>query len=267
MNKIASVILASFLAAGAHAQPRVAADWSQADFNDAFSSASQAAKLSAAYASTLSQAPDAEGEEHLKRAKAELEGVLRSIDALISTETDDAKKIALYKLKDQVQLSLNTVTKTLELLAAQRGGQNAKLDQTLAEAKFLNKAMSSYLGAPDFAGTIHMKTAPFELEISGEALYDAVRKKLPFLAGAVQGRLRINPGADMLAQFNALKAEYYTTLLEAAQAVKNDGRSPMDDLRLKGMAEWGRDTKVIAPGQGWQQAVEVLTFKQFNSLR
>lgn len=258
MKKIVPVVLASFLAAGAHAQP---------DLEDAFASASRAAELSAAYASALSQAPEGAGEEYLKKAKAELEGLLKSIETMISAEADDAKKLALYKLKDQAQRSLNDVAKTLEILAAARGGQNAKLDQTLAEAKFLNKALSSYLGTPDFAGTIHMKTTPFELEVSGEALYEAVRKKLPFLAGAVHGRLRINPGAEMLAQFNALKAEYYTTLLEAAQAVKNDGRNPMDDLRLKGMAEWGRDTKVIAPGQGWQQAVEVLTFKQFNSLR
>ncbi len=248
----------------AHAEQNA---WSQPDLDEAFASASRAAELSAASAVGLSQAPDADGEESLKEAKAELEGVLTKIDVLISAETDDARKIALYKLKDQVQLSLNKVTKALEILAAHRNGQNAKLDQILAEAKFLNKMMSTYLGAPDFAGTIHMKTAPFELEISGDALYAAVRKKLPFLAGAVQGRLRINPGAEMLAQFNALKAEYYTTLLDAAQAVKNDGKNPMDDIRLKGMAEWGRDTKVIAPGQGWQQAVEVLTFKQYNSLR
>ena len=261
-----TLILAScLLISTAHAQP---------DLNEAFASASRAAELIAASAAAISQAPgatsatpDAESEESLRKAKAELEGILASIDAMIGAETDDAKKIALYKLKDQVQLSLNKVARALEILAANRTGQNAKLDQMLAEARFLNKMMSSYLGAPDFARTIHMKTLPFELEISGDALYDAVRKKLPFLAGAVQGRLRINPGAEMLAQFNALKAEYYTALLDAAQAIKNDGKDPMADIRLKGMAEWGRDTKVIAPGQGWQQAVEVLTFTQYNSLR
>jgi hypothetical protein len=204
----------------------------------------------------------------LKKAKSELEGSIATLNAMIAVETNDAKKLALYKLKDQTQRTLNEVSASLDRLVKEGGSnaQDAKLDTIMAEAKILNKLLASYLGMPDFAGTFHMKEQPFELEIKADAIYAGVLKKLPFLGGAIQGHVRINPGAEMVSQFNSLKAEYYMTLLDAAQVLKNAGKDPMDDRRLKGMAEWGRNMKVIAPGNGWMGATEILTWDQYNSL-
>ena len=199
---------------------------------------------------------------------AMIESDIRTLSALIESESDNAKQLTLYKLKDQMQRTLNEVADSISEPAP--GGcsntDTAKLDQIMAEAKILNKLLASYLGTPDFAGTFHMKEQPFELEIKADAIYAGVLKKLPFLGGAIQGHVRINPGAEMVSQFNSLKAEYYMTLLDAAQVLKNAGKDPMDDRRLKGMAEWGRNMKVIAPGTGWMGATEILTWDQYNSL-
>jgi hypothetical protein len=136
----------------------------------------------------------------------------------------------------------------------------------MAEARILNKMLASYLGTPGFGDTIRMKEQPFELEVNADAIYAGVLKKLPFLGGAVQGHVRINPGAEMVSQFNSLKAEYYMTLLEAAQILKNSGKNPMNDMRFKGMVDWGHDTRVIAHGNGWMRAGEILTSDQYDNL-
>lgn len=250
---------------------------SQDELKDAVSAARAAfqgrapegAQVPAVQGAAAEADPESPTVSELKAAQARLEDLLRSLGDAVKAEPDPARKVALYELKEKAQASLDAVSRALAAAErdAAQGGRQAKVDQALAEAKYLNKLLALYLGQPDFAGTVHMKRQAFELEVGADAVYAEVRKRVPFLGGAVGGRIRVNPGAGMLSQFNALKAEYYTTLLEASQAIKAAGGKPFADARLKGMADWGRDTKVIAPGQGWMQAVPVLTGQQYPNLQ
>lgn len=205
-------------------------------------------------------------QEELKKAQAQLASLLEKINAKIAHETDRDRIIELYQWRDQVQAALDAVSNALGGGGEADKAKQARLEQALSEAKFLNKMLASYLGENDFAWTVHFKREAFEFEVGGDAVYEAILKRLPFLGGAVHGRFRVNPGAEMISQFNAAKAEYYTTLLEAAQALKDLGKSPFSDMRLKGMAAWGKDTNVIYPGKNWMAAQPVLTWEQYNSL-
>lgn len=163
------------------------------------------------------------------------------------------QKVKLYELLEAARGALDKIR-----AAASRDDAAAKLDAILARAALLQRAAASYLGEKDIFGH-DLKKEPIEFEIGADLAYEQVVKKLPFLRGAVNGRVRINPGQQIVTQFNALKAEFYTTLLEAAAISSTD-------KRLKGIAEWGKDTKFRYPNASRTSTEGILTVQQYWSL-
>lgn len=212
--------------------------------------------------SAVSAAPGPQGaasEEELRKAKAQLERTIERLKAMIARETDRDRKLELYDSLQETQAALDSVSRAL---AAMTDGRSAQVQQAIDEALLLQKVLGSYLGEADFSNTVHLRRQPFEIQVGGDIVYEAISRRLPFLGGAAGGRVRINPGAAMVSQFNSLKAEYYGSLLKASSLASE----PRHKQILRSLTKWGHEQRVIYPGQGWMQAQEIISWKQHNDL-
>lgn len=190
----------------------------------------------------------------LQAAEKAVAKLVDDIQALLKDPNLSAEqKVKLYELLESARGALDKIR-----AAASRDDAAAKLDAILARAALLQRAAASYLGEKDIFG-YDLKKEPIEFEIGADVAYQEVIRKLPFLRGAVNGRVRINPGQQIVTQFNALKAELFTTLLEAA-AISNS------DKRLKGIAAWAKDTRFRYPNASSTSTEGILTPQQYWSL-
>lgn len=199
------------------------------------------------------------GEEELRKAKAQLEKTVERLKAMIARETDRDRKLELYDSLQETQAALDAVN---QALASMTDGSSAKAQEAIDEALVLQRLLGSYLGTADFSSTNHLRQGPIEVQIGADVAYEALRRRLPFLGGAVGGSIRINPGAALVSQFNALKAEYYGSLLKATSLVTAEKQKQL----LRSLTKWGHETRVIYPGQTWMQAEDIISWKQHNDL-
>lgn len=213
--------------------------------------------------------PEPAAVERLWDAQAQLKAIIADYNARIARETDDAAKVSLYKMRDKAQWGLDQVTMALEKLAKDgaKNDKQAKLDALMSQAAFLNKVMSAYLGTPGtFSDTWKLRDEDFDLEVGGDAIYELIVKRIPFLGGAVRGRIRIRSGEQMVSQFNSLKSEYYTVLLDASQTLRDMGKKPAADKRLIGLTSWGYKTGVVYPDTHDIDSKPILTSDQRDSI-
>lgn len=211
-----------------------------------------------ASAKAVPVAAESATKEDLLAAQAALERLVAELDKMAAAETDEVRQLRLQVRRGEAAEALQRVKSALQKLDA-----DGPVRQLLDQALFLQKLIGAYLGEADFAGTVHLRRGTVEIAVEGGAAYEALRRKFPFLGVAVGGVVRINTGAQLVSQFNALKAEFYGTLLNAAGQAKDKG---VQDTVL-GLAEWGRDTKVIYPGQDWMKAVPLVTQPEAFRLR
>lgn len=260
MRKALLTIAALALPWAAQAQVLGGAAWRQALAGE---EAVPAAPPTAEGAPAPGAAAEAASDEELKKAQEQLAKLVASINEKIAKESDRERKLELYEWRDRAQAALAAVEKHL---ASKPGNQEReeKVERAIAEAKFLNRMLATYLGSKEFHG-YELRKQAFELEVGADAIYAEISRRVPFLRGAVRGRVRINPGAEMVTQFNTLKTEYYAALLEAKQALVNVGKAPSSDARYKGFVSWGAETKVIYPGQTFGK--EILDWDQQGNLR
>jgi len=156
----------------------------------------------------------------------------------------------------QTILELNKARKFITKLKQSLDG-TAKIDRVIEKARLIQNVLASYLGTKEMFG-YHLKKGPITFEAGASGFFEEIIKKLPFLGGVrAGGRITVNPGEEIITQFNSLKTEFYGLLVEAAHIDKTDSR-------LKNMAKWGSDTKVIYPGEAFGE--KIITTEQMWSL-
>lgn len=179
--------------------------------------------------------PQAPGD--LAAARLELEKAIAQVVALVDQGgLKPEQELALYKALASARAALAGLER-----AAAGSDRQAKLDRTLAEARAVQKVMSAFFAEKGTFGYAFKRSA-FDIALSGDVVLEEVIRRLPLRGVRVGGSVRIDPRQDLLGQFNALKAEYYGLLLEASRVDKSD-------RGLLGLAEWGRSTKVVYPGE------------------
>jgi len=159
-------------------------------------------------------------------------------------------ELAFVKAMAQLQ----TVEEKLSL-SKQEQITNEKVDAVLEEARFVQKALGSYLGEKQFFGYL-LKHGKISIQIEADGVYERIVRRIPFLAKyRVGGEVQINENdQEIISGFNALKTEFYGLLVEAAHLNPADGR-------IRNLANWGTETKV-AYGKDDFYAVEILTYSQ-----
>lgn len=136
----------------------------------------------------------------------------------------------------------------------------AKLDGILEEARTVQKILAAYLGEKNFFNSYYLKKGKIDLRVDATAVYEQIIKKLPFLGNiSIGGSIHLDPGKQIVSQFNALKTEFYGLLVEAAHFDATDSR-------IKSLAKWGNGIKVIYPGERDSFGEEIITTQQIWEL-
>ncbi|MEK6707053.1 MAG: hypothetical protein AABZ06_14845 [Bdellovibrionota bacterium] len=197
----------------------------------------------------------AEQQSDLDKADAALSAVQSSLQQLYSSGAISFKapedETAFVKAMMQLQTAATAVAN-----AKKSDASSAKLDGVLEEARFVQKIVAAYLGNNEIFG-YHLKRGQIAVRIDAAGVYEKLGRRLPFLSGAVGGHIRVNPGEQIVTQFNSLKTEFYGLLVEAAHLDSTDSR-------IKSLAKWGNDTKVIYPGETFGN--EIITDNQLRDL-
>lgn len=133
-----------------------------------------------------------------------------------------------------------------------------KLEGIVEETIVVQKIISAYFGPKEFFGYALKKGAvTFTVEAGASAAFERLGNRFPFIRGGATGSVVINPGQQIITQFNALKVEYYGLLVKAAHLSKTDSR-------VKNLANWGHDTKVIYPNDNF--GTELITTQELWGL-
>jgi hypothetical protein len=170
----------------------------------------------------------------LAKAKQELAKLIAALEKAANDETaGDKARLEHFKALAVAKAALSEIDAALAQSAAK-----PELESRIAEAQLLKNVIASFLGERGSFSAYKLKDAPFVVEVGADAAYERVAKRIPFLAGAIGGRLRINPRGGLRSQFNTLKAQFYGILLEAAHLDKSDDR-------LIGIAKWAKDIDVL----------------------
>lgn len=195
-------------------------------------------------------------------ASSDLEEAEKNVDrALVSFERLHGEKSVLFRSKveetDYILAMENLRFALQSIEKAKNASPSQKLDQFIEEARFLQKVLASYLGNKEFFG-YRLKKGPVSIVIDSRISLERILDKLPFLGRTrIGGTITIHPGEEVVTQFNSLKAEFYGLLVEAAHLDKKDSR-------IKQLAKWGNETKVIYPDESF--GVEIITTQQLWDL-
>ncbi|MBI4386624.1 MAG: hypothetical protein HY551_04520 [Elusimicrobia bacterium] len=179
----------------------------------------------------------------LELAKAKLQSIVSILEERLKDESLSAEQ------RGDITASLvqaKGALRNVERVLAQSNSK-AELDQRIAEARALFAILGAYLGEKETSG-YRLKRGAISIQVGGDVAYEKLVKKFPFLGGAAGGQVRINPGEQIVTQFNSIKTEFYGVLLEAAHLDNTDNR-------LKGLAEWGHDTRVIYPSASFGESI------------
>ncbi|OGQ13663.1 MAG: hypothetical protein A3B70_05645 [Deltaproteobacteria bacterium RIFCSPHIGHO2_02_FULL_40_11] len=187
---------------------------------------------------------DAQQAEALVSSVSETLESLQANDAIVFNS--DADELQYTKAMMNAQKALRLISKVKEGLSSTN-----KIDLVMADARAIQTILGSYLGKETMFG-YKLKNGPISVNIEGEGVFERIVRKLPFL-GRVGGTITINPGEEIVTQFNSLKTEFYGLLVEASHLDKKD-------RRWQALAEWGNNTKVIYPGESFGK--EIITWEQ-----
>ncbi|MEN9722754.1 MAG: hypothetical protein RJB38_740 [Pseudomonadota bacterium] len=198
----------------------------------------------------------AQPQSDLEKADAALSTAQSSLQQLYDGGSISFKasehETAFVKAMMQMQTAATAIAN-----AKKSDASSAKIDGILEEARFVQKILAAYLGNKEFHGYV-LKRGQFAVQIDAAGVYQQIARRLPFLGGvAVGGQLRVNPGEQIVTQFNSLKTEFYGLLVEAARL------NPADS-RIKSLAKWGNETDVIYPGQTFGE--EIISTRQLWDL-
>ncbi|MEK7858146.1 MAG: hypothetical protein AAB320_03310 [Elusimicrobiota bacterium] len=108
--------------------------------------------------------------------------------------------------------------------------------QAVEAAIFVQSLLGKYVVGSSISGPI-LRKEPFELEV--DVRFAALVSKYPFLGAVTNGRIRVNPGENVAAQYQALRAEFIGRLGGAISAA---GREP----RTIALARWARSLRILS---------------------
>lgn len=192
-----------------------------------------------------------------QQAKGKLDSAVSTLQQMYDDKVLKFSGNAETDFLKAMMLLQNVVTLTTRIEAESKNTE--KLDALVQEALMLQKILSAYFGVKEFSG-YRLKQGAVAIEIDASGVFEKLSKRHPFLGVYGGGNIRFNPGEEIVTQFNALKTEFYGVLVQAAYYSKTDSR-------IKILAEWANNTKVIYPRETFGEAIMSTTEKWSLNLK
>ena len=171
----------------------------------------------------------------------------------------DNKQVTFKNAEDETGyvkaiMSLQTASSSVMQLS-NSAIKNKKMDDVIEEARMTQKLLSGFFAQKGFHG-YELKQGDIDIEVGAEGIFNRlVKKSLGNILGLnvfAGGRVRLSNSENIITQFNSIKTAFYGLLVEAANI------NPADS-RLKALAEWGKDTEVVYPGESFGEKIIKVT--------
>jgi hypothetical protein len=135
-----------------------------------------------------------------------------------------------------------------EAQANSKETRRAASQRAYAQAVTAANLLDQVLDQVYFPGLYQLSYDPIEITVGGDAAYQAVSARLGFLRGTPGSKIQL-AAADRDAQFAALKEAFRSSLMTAADILREIGDAPAADQKLSSLSQWGVEALVTAQGK------------------